>query len=46
MAKIVPFEDDGGRRIGLAEGKLPMLSSIEDFNSIDLGDELVNGGAL
>ena len=46
VAKIVPFEDDGGRRIGIAEGKLPMLSSIKDFNSIDLGDELVNGGAL
>lgn len=46
VAKIVPFEEDGGRRIGLAKGKLPMLSSIEDFNSIDLGDELLNGGAL
>ena len=35
VAKIVPCEEVAGKRIGLAEGELPQLSSLEEFNSID-----------
>ena len=26
VAKIVPFEEDTGKRIGIAKGKLPMMT--------------------
>ena len=31
---------------GLAEGCLPYLPSLEDFNSIDVESEMANGGIL
>jgi len=46
VAKIVPFTDEETNRIGLAEGKLPSLSSLEDFNSIITEDEFTRGGIL
>lgn len=46
VAKIVPFTDEETNRIGLAEGKLPSLSSLEDFNSIVPEDEFTRGGIL
>lgn len=46
VAKIVPFTDEETNRIGLAEGKLPFLSSLEDFNSIITEDEFTRGGIL
>ena len=46
VAKIVPFEEDTGKRIGLAEGCLPYLPSLDDFNSIDVESEMANGGIL
>lgn len=46
VAKIVPFEENAGKRIGLAEGKLPYLSSLEEFNSIDTEVDMSNGGIL
>ena len=46
VAKIVPFTDEETNRIGLAEGKLPSLSSLEDFNSIVTEDEFTGGGIL
>ncbi|MBR6028024.1 MAG: type II toxin-antitoxin system Phd/YefM family antitoxin [Clostridia bacterium] len=33
-AKIVPYEEETSRRIGLAEGRIPCLSSLDAFNSI------------
>ena len=44
VAKIVPYEQETHARIGLAEGAVPYLTSLEDFNSISgegdfLGDE-------
>ena len=36
VAKIVPYDSDTGRRIGPAKGKIPELTSIEKFNSIDV----------
>ncbi len=46
VAKIVPFEEDTGKRIGLAEGCMPYLSSLDDFNGIDVETEMANGGNL
>ena len=46
VAKIVPYTDAGAQRIGLAEGKLPLLSSLDDFNSIIPEDEFSQGGIL
>ena len=46
VAKIVPFTDEQTNRIGLAEGKLPFLSSLEDFNSIVTEDDFSRGGTL
>ena len=46
VAKIVPFTGTENQRIGLAEGKLPLLSSLEDFNSIISEDEFTGGGIL
>ena len=46
VAKIVPYEEDTGKRIGLAEGRLPYLSSLDDFDSIDMEKEMANGGNL
>lgn len=46
VAKIVPFEEDTSKRIGLAEGRIPYLSSLEDFNSIDIEPEMTGGGLL
>ena len=46
VAKIVPFTDPEVKRIGLAEGKLPALPSLEDFNSILTEDDFANGGIL
>ena len=46
VAKIVPYEEDTGKRIGLAEGFLLYLSSLDDFDSIDMEKEMANGGNL
>ena len=46
VAKIVPFTETDSRRVGLAEGKLPLLSSLEDFNSVLSEDEMTGGGIL
>ena len=46
VAKIIPFEEDTSKRIGLAEGRIPFLSSLEDFNSIDVEPEMTDGGLL
>ena len=46
VAKIIPFEEDTSKRIGLAEGRIPLLSSLEDFNSIDIEPEMTGGGLL
>ena len=46
-AKIVPYESGTAARIGLAEGAVPYLASLEDFNAISLEDDFSgNGGIL
>ena len=47
VAKIVPYEAETDARIGLAEGAVPFLSSLEAFNSIPCEDDFTgNGGIL
>ena len=47
MAKIVPYRNETVRRIGLAEGAIPYLTSLESFNSISCEDDFTgNGGIL
>ncbi len=47
VARIVPYEQETSTRIGLAEGAVPYLASLEAFNSIsDEEDFLGDGGIL
>ena len=39
VAKLVPFDNDTSVRIGVAKGKLPVMSSIDEFNSIDVSGD-------
>ena len=47
VAKIVPYRSETAGRIGLAEGDVPYLTSLEEFNSISVEDDFSgNGGIL
>ena len=47
VARIVPYEPETNVRIGLAEGALPYLSSLDAFNSVITEDDFAgNGGIL
>lgn len=46
VAKIVPYEEENGKRIGIAKGKLPMMGSLEAFNSIDIASDFYGDGGL
>ena len=46
VAKIVPYRGDTTRRIGLAEGTVPYLPSLEEFNSISCEDDFSGNGGL
>ena len=47
VARIVPYEQETDARIGLAEGAIPYLTSLEEFNGITgEADFLGNGGIL
>ena len=46
VARLIPFRDESDKRIGLAEGRIPYLSSLEDFNSIDVSEDFEGGGTL
>ena len=37
VAKIVPYEEETVRKIGIARGVMPLMESVEEFNSIDTG---------
>ena len=43
IAKIVPYETDFSKRIGIAKGKLPVMPSLEEFNDYELEQELTMG---
>ena len=46
MAKIVPYRSETAGRIGLAEGAVPYLTSLEEFNSISCEDDFYGNGGL
>ena len=46
VAKIVPYENKNGVQIGLAKDILPALSSIDEFNSIDVEKDFYGNGGL
>lgn len=47
IARIIPYEQETNTRIGFAEGSIPYLSSLEEFNSIPVEEDfLSNGGIL
>lgn len=47
IARIVPYEQETNARIGLAEGTIPYLSSLDEFNNISAEEDFLgNGGIL
>lgn len=46
VAKIVPYVSGTERRIGLAEGSIPYLPSLDEFNSISCEDDFFENGGL
>lgn len=46
VARIVPFEEDSSSRIGTGVGLISRMDSLEDFNSIDVESDFINGGGL
>lgn len=46
VAKLVPYEDRTHRRIGIAKGVLPMMGSLDDFNSISSEADFLGDGGL
>ena len=46
VAKIVPYDSDTEKRIGIAKGRIPAMPSLEDFNSIDIANDFYGDGDL
>ena len=46
VAKIVPYEENTGARIGLAKGALPYLPDADAFNAISLEEDFEGDGKL
>ena len=46
VAKIVPYENEMENRIGIAKNKIPVMPSLEDFNSIDVATDFIGNGGL
>ena len=46
VAKIIPYENDVGNRIGAAKGHLPPMPSLEEFNSVDVSSDFCGDGGL
>ena len=42
----VPYFEETPKRIGIARGQLPMLPSLEDFNSTDLSEDFTGTGGI
>ena len=45
-AKLVPFETEEKKRLGIAKGKLPVLGNLHEFNSIDVASDFLGNGTL
>ena len=46
VAKIVPYENEMENRIGIAKNKIPVMPSLEDFNSIYVTTDFIGNGGL
>ena len=46
LAKLVPYEAETGKRIGVAKNQLPLLESLDAFNSIDVSSDFTHNGGL
>ena len=46
VVKIVPYENHTAERIGIAKGKLPVMPSLNEFNSVDVTEEFGCGDLL
>ena len=46
VARLVPFDKDTSSRIGVAEGSLPVMPSLEEFNSIDVASDFYTEESL
>ena len=46
VAKLIPYEQDVSQRIGAGVGLIPKMSSLDEFNGIDLSEDFENDGGL
>lgn len=46
VAKIVPYENESGVRIGAGNGRIPRMASLEEFNGIDVSEDFEGDGGL
>lgn len=46
VARLVPYETDAPMRIGIAEGKIPKLCELDEFNSIEVESDFYGNGGL
>ncbi len=46
VAKLIPYEADTPKRIGIAKGRIPCMPPLEDFNSISLEDDFLGNGDI
>ena len=46
VAKIVPYYEETPKRIGIARDALPMLPSLEEFNSLDVSADFSGTGGI
>lgn len=46
VARLVPYEAATGNRIGAGKNIIPMMKSLDEFNSIDVEDDFSGNGGL
>lgn len=46
VAKLVPLEKETGVRIGAGAGIIPQMTSLEEFNGIDVSEDFEGNGGL
>ena len=46
VARLVPYEAETGNRIGTGKNKIPVMKSLDEFNSIDVENDFSGNGGL
>lgn len=46
VAKLIPYKESSSSRIGIAKGRLPVMASLEEFNSIPVENDFLGSGEL